>query len=101
MRERSFVFYQSYYEAVMKIKDKEVQCRVLCFILEYGLYGRLVDMSDIEDPDGGLSMVLAAIKNEMDAHKAERERMSKQMGEMGKKGGAQKGNQNARKHFDK
>lgn len=98
---KSFVFYEPYYKDVREIEDEEVQCDVLCKIIEYGLYGTPIDVSDI-DPDGSLSKVVAAIKEDMDARKAEREakreRMSKLMSEIGKRGGAQKGNQNARKY---
>lgn len=94
---KSFVFYEPYYKDVREIENEEVQCDVLCKIIEYGLYGTPIDVSDI-DPDGSLSKVVAAIKEDMDARKAKRERFSKQMSEIGKRGGAQKGNQNARKY---
>lgn len=80
---KSFVFYASFYEAARKIKDKKVQLDVLCRIIEYGLYGRPLDVSDI-DQDGSLSKAVAAIKDDMDARKVERARI---------------GNQNARKYY--
>lgn len=75
--ERSFVFCSTLYEAIKRHEgDVEVQERVASFIIEYGLYGTLLDVSDI-DHDGSLSKELAAIKEDMDARKAERERISK------------------------
>lgn len=79
---KSFVFYPQLLEAVRTFEDEEIQCRVLCSIIEYGLYGTPIDVSDI-DPDGSISEVVAGIKEDMDARNAERKRVSKRKSEIG------------------
>lgn len=95
----SFVFYPSFLEGLEKIKDEGKRAKALCSILEYGLYGTPIDVSDI-DPDGSISEIVAGIKEDMDARKVERGRISKRMSKIGKRGGGQIGNQNARKYWE-
>ena len=73
---KSSVFYPQLLEAVRTFEDEEIQCRVLCSIIEYGLYGKPIDVSDI-DPDGSISEIVASIKEDMDARKAERNKRAK------------------------
>lgn len=97
LNKETFVFYPSFYESVKMIKDEKTQYRVLCSIIEYGCYGTPIDVSDI-DPQGFLSMAIGIVKNDMDMAKEKRDKISKLRSEAGKRGGGQKGNQNARKN---
>lgn len=97
LNKETFVFYPSFYESVKMIKDEKTQHRVLCSIIEYGCYGKPIDVSDI-DPQGFLSMAIGIVKNDMDMAKDKRDKISKLRSEAGKRGGGQKGNQNARKN---
>lgn len=92
----SFIFYPSFLEDLEKIKDEGIRVKVLLSILKYGCYNTPIDLSDI-DPDGFLSVGINSIVRDIDSAKAKREEISKKRSEAGKRGGGQKGNQNARK----
>ena len=94
---KSFVFYDSFYENIRGIKDNDLKLDVLCRIIEYGLYGTPLDVSDI-DSIGVLTSVVDGIKGFIDRSKANRQRANEIRRENGKRGGAPKGNQNARKY---
>lgn len=94
---KSFVFYETFYENIRHIKSDKMKCDVLCRIIEYGLYGTPLNVSDIDDT-GVLTSVVEGIKGFIDRSKANRQRISEMRRENGKKGGGQKGNQNARKY---
>lgn len=78
-----FVFYRSYYESIQKIPDAEAK-KLLAAICEYALDD--VVPEKLEYP---INIAFDLIKPQLDANKRRREN--------GKKGGAPKGNQNARK----
>ena len=92
----SFIFYPSFLEDLEKIKDEGIRAKVLLSVLKYGCYNTPIDLSDI-DPDGFLSVGINGIVRDIDSAKAKREEISKKRSEIGKMGGGQKGNQNARK----
>ena len=81
MRE-SFVFYRSFYESICEL-DKDEQYELFIAICEYSLYG--------EEPDltGALKAMFLLIRPQIDKNNVRYEN--------GKKGGAPKGNQNAKK----
>lgn len=81
----SFLFYKSYLEAAKKVRDPIKQGTLLKAILNYGIYFEEPDFSDDEILDVSWEL----IKPLLDAS-------HKKYGN-GKKGGAPKGNQNARK----
>lgn len=79
----SFVFYRSYYDSIRKMPDAEAK-KLLVAICEYAL--------DDNEPEGlqyPVDLAFDLIKPQLDANKRRRDN--------GKKGGAPKGNQNARK----
>lgn len=83
MRE-SFVFYRSFYKAIKKIKDYKLKSEIYDAICELGLNKNVVELTD----DVG-QIVMDLIRPQIEANTERYEN--------GKKGGAPKGNQNARK----
>ena len=83
----SFVFYRSFYEGIETMEDKEIKCDIYEAICNYCLNG-------VEpETDGWAKAYLLAIKPMIDNASA---RYNARV-ENGKKGGAPKGNQNAKK----
>lgn len=85
----SFLFYRSYLEAAQNVTDEQKQSRLIMAILHYGIYFEEPDFSD----DEILKVAWSLIKPLLDA--------SHRNYGNGKKGGAPKGNQNARKTTEK
>lgn len=79
----SFVFYRSYYESIKKMPSEEAKS-LLVAICQYALDDKEPD--DLKYP---VDVTFDLIKPQLDANKRRRDN--------GKKGGAPKGNQNARK----
>lgn len=77
----SFLFYQSWYEAAALLGE-EKQTKAIMQIIRYGLYGEVPDNSD----DITLRVLLASWMPQVDTAKQRR------------RGGAPKGNQNAKGH---
>lgn len=84
MRE-SFVFYKSFYEAIKKIKDKATKADIYEAICELGLNKNVIPLTN----DVG-QIIMELVKPQIEANTERYEN--------GKKGGAPKGNQNARKY---
>ena len=80
----NFIFYKSFYEAIKKINNKEVKADVFEAICELGLYDNDVELTS-EVGQMIMTLITPVIK-------ANTERYLN-----GKKGGAPKGNQNAKK----
>jgi hypothetical protein len=78
-----FIFYRSFYEAIKKLENVEDRCVIYQAICEYSFYGT--------DPilDGLKSIIWTLIKPQIDAN------IKKRID--AKKGGAPKGNNNAKK----
>ena len=91
----SFIFYPSFLEQIEKIKSEEVQFALFKAISNYGVHGIVPNFSDI-DPLGLLDAVFAAIQHDIDAAKQRRAKVRVN----GQKGGAPKGNTNAKKSDD-
>lgn len=83
MKRESFVFYESYLEAILKL-PKDVQVDFMLMIAEYALRG---EVNETDNPY--LSAMFSLIKPQVDANNARYEN--------GKKGGAPIGNSNAKK----
>lgn len=80
----SFVFYRSFYEAINRIKDKQLKADIFEAICELALNNNDIVLTD----EVGL-MIMDLIKPQIEANN---ERYIN-----GKKGGAPKGNKNAKK----
>lgn len=83
MKRESFVFYESYLEAILKL-PKDVQVDFMLMIAEYALRG---EVNETDNPY--LSAMFSLIKPQVDANNVRYEN--------GKKGGAPIGNSNAKK----
>jgi hypothetical protein len=86
-KKESFVFYRSFYESLTKIPDKEQKLLLFEAITEYALNQKLIDLH------GYSEVMFPLIKPQLDATSKRYQKCV----ENGKKGGAPKGNQNARK----
>jgi hypothetical protein len=78
-----FIFYRSFYEAIKKLEDIEDRCVIYQAICEYSFYGTEPIL------DGLKSIIWTLIKPQIDAN------IKKRID--AKKGGAPKGNSNAKK----
>lgn len=78
-----FVFYRSFYEAISQIKETDEKCNVYTAIFEYCFFGIEPQLS------GTANIIWTLMKPQIDSS------ISNYMN--GKKGGAPKGNQNAKK----
>lgn len=79
----SFVFYESFYDAISELRGDEYR-EAMDAVMGYALYD---EIPDFENPNA--RMVFKLIKPQLDANNFRYE--------CSKKGGAPKGNQNARK----
>ena len=80
-----FVFYKSFYDAVKQLQNAEDKCIIYQAICDYSFY-------DIEPTlEGITAIILTLIKPQIDANIKKRND--------GKKGGAPKGNSNAKKQL--
>lgn len=92
----TFVFFPTFVPQLRAIKNKEVELRMRYAIEDYGIDGILPDFSDI-DPLGLMDGMFEQFKFLIDSAKAKRKKQSETNSNNGKNGGAQPGNQNARK----
>jgi hypothetical protein len=88
----TFIFYPSFLEQIEKIKSADVQLALFKAISNYGIYGIVPNFSDI-DPLGLLDSVFVSIRRDIDDAKQRRAKVRLN----GQKGGAPKGNTNAKK----
>jgi len=79
----SFVVYRSFYEAIKNVEDKQDQLNLYNSMFEYCLYGTTPNLTGI------CGIIWTLIKPQLDSNMKRRED--------GKKGGAPKGNSNAKK----
>ena len=84
----SFVFYKSFYEAIHRVKDKSLKADIFEAICELALNENNIELDD----DVG-AIIMSLIKPQILANNERYEN--------GKKGGAPKGNQNAKKTTQK
>jgi hypothetical protein len=90
MERESFLFYKSFYEAI-RLLPREVQGEIYTAIMEYGLYGK-----ETESLKPLARSIFTLVKPQLDANAVRYENGLKG-GIHGNKGGAPKGNQNAKK----
>ena len=86
----SFIFYRDWLDGLKNL-DPAMRLEILEAIVRYGLDGELSELSSTSD------IVFGFIKPQLDRAAERYEQICKQNRENGKKGGAPKGNQNARK----
>lgn len=92
MRKDTFVFYPSFLEQIEAIKSDKIQLALYMAVANYGVRDEMPDFSEI-DSTGMLDSIFVSIKRDIDAAKERRGKVRQN----GKKGGAPKGNANARK----
>ena len=83
MERDSFVFYSSFLKAIRAIKKRDIQAELALAIIEYGITGETAECGET------VSMAMELIKPQLEANN--------QKYINGLKGGAPKGNQNAKK----
>lgn len=83
MERDSFVFYSSFLKAIRAIKKRDIQAELALAIIEYGITGETAECGEM------VSMAMELIKPQLEANN--------QKYINGLKGGAPKGNQNAKK----
>lgn len=83
MERDSFVFYSSFLKAIRTIKKRDIQAELALAIIEYGITGETAECGEM------VSMAMELIKPQLEANN--------QKYINGLKGGAPKGNQNAKK----
>ena len=83
MERDSFVFYSSFLKAIRTIKKRDIQAELALAIIEYGVTGETAECGEM------VSMAMELIKPQLEANN--------QKYINGLKGGAPKGNQNAKK----
>ena len=83
MERDSFVFYSSFLKAIRAIKKRDIQAELALAIIEYGITGETTECGEM------VSMAMELIKPQLEANN--------QKYINGLKGGAPKGNQNAKK----
>ena len=82
----SFVFYKSFYEAIHKVQDKSLKADIFEAICELALNENVIELDDTVG-----AIIMSLIKPQILANNERYEN--------GKKGGAPKGNQNAKKQL--
>ena len=87
MERDSFVFYSSFLKAIRAIKKRDIQAELALAIIEYGITGETAECGEM------VSMAMELIKPQLEANN--------QKYINGLKGGAPKGNQNAKKEQPK
>lgn len=93
----TFVYFPTFRPQLRAIKNKDAELRMRYAIEDYGIDGTLPDFSDI-DPLGVMDGMFEQFRYAIDTAKANRKKQSTVNSENGKKGGATRGNQNARKY---
>lgn len=92
----TFVFYPSFLEQIEAIKSDTIQLALYMAVANYGVRGEEPDFSEV-DPTGMLDSIFVPIRRDIDAAKERRRKDCIN----GQKGGAPKGNANAKKSDSK